>query len=144
MPARYRYCSDAVFLASAALYALNRWCIKPLTAGHTVFFSSYFNDLLCIPLWLPVCLFAYRRLGVRWHDGPPTRFEVLSHLAVWSLCFEWLLPHFGGPFAWTVADPWDIIAYAVGAVIAGYFWRTWSPSISGEGTTKRAEATVAG
>jgi hypothetical protein len=105
---------------------LNRLVLRPLAAGRISFFASWGNDLLCIPFWLPLCLRVYRAIGLRVDDGMPTRFEVLSHLIVWALCFEWLFPWLSGPFAWMVADAWDTLAYAVGAAAAGTWWGTWS------------------
>jgi hypothetical protein len=133
MSGSFRYFRDPAFLTALTLYLVNRGLLKPLTLGHVGFFHDYFNDLLCIPFWLPVCLWVYRRIGIRWHDRAPTRFEVLSHLIIWSLCFEWLGPALKGPFAWTVADPWDVAAYTIGTVIAGAFWGTWRPAVRREG-----------
>ncbi len=129
MSRRYRYCSDPVFLCAFALYLLNKVVFKPLAQGHTTFFAYYGNDLLCIPFCLPPVLYVYRLIGLRSPARFPTRFEVLAHVVVWSFFFEWLAPLvIKGPFAWSVADPWDVVAYAVGATIAGIFWGTWSQS----------------
>jgi hypothetical protein len=129
MSGKFRYCGDPVFLSALALYLLNRVLFKPWTQGHTTFFAYYSNDLLCIPFCLPPVLYVYRLLGLREPNRFPTRFEVLAHLVVWSLFFEWIAPVIiKGPFAWTVADPWDVVAYAVGALIATSFWGTWRRS----------------
>jgi hypothetical protein len=131
MPARYRYCADPVFLTALLLYLLNRLAFKPLALGHTVFFEYYGNDVLCIPFCLPPVLYVYRLLRLRPRDRYPTRFEVLTHLIVWSLFFEWLGPVvLRGPFAWTIADPLDVVAYAVGAAVAGTFWGTWAAKLT--------------
>jgi hypothetical protein len=126
MTRRFRYCADPVFLTATGLYVLNKLCFKPWAQGYTVFFAYYVNDLLCIPFCLPPVLSVYRWLRLRRAYSFPTRFEVLIHLVVWSLFFEWIAPVLiKGPFVWTVADPWDVVAYAVGAGIAGLFWGTW-------------------
>ena len=127
MDARFRYARDPVFLTALALYFVNRFLLKPLEGAHGGFFHSCGNDLLCIPLWLPPCLRVYRAMGLRDHDHMPTRFEVLSHLAVWSFYFEWAAPRMGGIFSWTVSDPWDVAAYAVGAAVAWLCWTGWMP-----------------
>jgi len=127
MPARYRYCADPVFLSACVLYLLNRVVFKPLALGHTVFFEYYGNDVLCIPFCLPPVLYLYRLLKIRHRDRYPTRFELVSHLIVWSLFFEWLGPVvLRGPFAWSKPDPYDVVAYIAGGAIAGGFWGTWS------------------
>jgi hypothetical protein len=122
----FKYCLDPVFLTVFVLYFVNRWVIKPIVFGHVTFFHSYFNDLICIPFWLTPLLWVYRRLGIRWHDGPPTRFELVAHLVVWSVFFELIAPRMTGLFPKTVGDPWDVVAYWVGGGIASILWGTWS------------------
>lgn len=121
---RFRYCLDPVFLTAAALYLVNRWLLKPLES-HAGFFHAYGNDLLCIPFCLPPCLWVYRRIRLRDHDRMPTCFELLTHLVVWSIYFEAVAPRLGGPFAWTVGDLWDAVAYAVGGAVAAAAWGTF-------------------
>jgi hypothetical protein len=112
----YGYLRDPVFLTSAALYLLNRLLLKPLTAGDGgslhAFLHGHLNDLLCIPFCLPPLLLIERKLGLRGHDGPPTRLEIGVSLAIWTAVFEWAAPRFFHPF--TVGDPGDIVAYAAG------------------------------
>jgi hypothetical protein len=98
---------------------------KPLEGASGGFFHNFGNDLLCIPIFLPVYLWVYRRVGIRNHDGKPTLFELLSHLVIWSWFFEWAAPHIGGQFAWTVGDAGDVAAYSVGALVAGFAWGTF-------------------
>jgi len=128
MPSRFRYCFDPVFLISLALYLTNRFLLKPnlVLSHHTTLFTWYLNDLLCIPVCLPPCLLVYRMLRLRRPNFQPTRFEILSHLVVWSVWFEWFAPTFlHRQFPMAVADPWDVVAYAIGAAIAGAVWGTW-------------------
>jgi hypothetical protein len=60
-----------------------------------------------------------RWLRLRPHDRPPTTGEITLYLGVWSVLFEWIGPRI---MPWTVGDPWDVAAYAVGAVLAGLWW----------------------
>jgi len=118
-----------VFLTCGALYLLNRFWWKPDLElfRHTTLFAWYLNDILCIPFCLPPLLYLYGILRFRKPTAYPTRFEVLTHLVVWSLFFEWLAPFYlHRIFPNTVSDPWDVVAYAVGAAIAGCAWGTWS------------------
>lgn len=114
----FRYGRDPLCLAALACYAVNRWVV--LRFVGTGFFRNHFNDLLLIPAALPLVLGLHRWLGWRRHDHPPTMAEILGHLAVWTLIAEvlgpWLL-HTG------VADWRDAVAYAVGAGLAGVWWR---------------------
>ncbi|MEQ1862677.1 MAG: hypothetical protein ABMA13_22380 [Chthoniobacteraceae bacterium] len=113
----FRYALDPLCLASCALYAANRWLVKPHVASD--FLRGHFNDLLLIPCALPLVLWAQRRLGLRGHDEAPAAGEVALHLVVWTLIAECIGPrwlHRG------VADPWDAAAYALGATLALVVW----------------------
>jgi hypothetical protein len=114
----FRYWANAPFVLGCIAYAANRWLMKPRVDSR--FLQSYFNDLWMIPCVLPPLLWLYRRLGLRAHDRPPTWAEILSHLLLWSLISEWIGPQF---IARSTADPWDVVAYGVGAVAAGLWWR---------------------
>jgi hypothetical protein len=124
---RFRYCLDPVFLTVFVLYLANRLILKPLTTEHS-FFHYYLNDLICIPFWLPPVLWVERKARIRVHDLPPTRFELLVHLIVWSISFEVIAPRLQGFFPRTVADPWDVVAYWVGGIAASILWGTWRRS----------------
>jgi hypothetical protein len=113
---RFRYWQDPLCLTGGALYVLNRFLVKPHV--HSSFFHGHFNDLLLIPCALPLVLGLQRWLGWRRHDGPPTPWEILFHLAVWSVLFEWIGPH----LLPVTGDPWDVLAYAVGAAAAALWW----------------------
>ncbi len=113
---RFAYLADPLFLASCAMYAANRWLIKPHV--HSGFFHNWFNDLLLIPCALPVLLFAHRRFGLRDHDRPPTALEITGHVIGWSVLFEVIGPH----IMRTTGDPLDAVAYAVGGLAAFCWW----------------------
>jgi hypothetical protein len=121
---RFRYYFDPVPLTALAIYFANRWLFKPLCGAAFPFLRDYLNDVLCIPLFLPPVLLIHRLLRIRLHDRPPTAFELLFHLAVWSVCFEVVAPALPQFFR-TTADPLDVAAYAVGAGLAGLIWGSW-------------------
>lgn len=131
MRSRFHYLRDPVFLAATVLYLANRYIFRPLEGPHGGFFHNYGNDILCIPFLLPPVLRVYRAIGLRWHDRMPTRFELFTHLVVWSIVFEGIAPRMGGIYAWTKADPWDVVAYAAGAIIAGAYWGVFAPRTCG-------------
>lgn len=113
---RFGYWRDALCLGGCGLYALNRWVVAPRV--DSAFLHGYFNDTLLIPCALPLFLQLQRRLGLRQHDEPPRLGEIAFHLVVWSVLFEWIGPH----LMQTVGDPLDVLAYTVGAVLAGGWW----------------------
>jgi hypothetical protein len=134
---RFRYLQDPLFLASLILYAVNRWFLKRAVAS--AFLHDHLNDLLCIPFWVPIMLWAMRKGGLRNDNAPPRSYEILVPLVVWSLTFEVLLPRLG-PFQHLAhADPFDVLAYAVGALIAAVFWRLW---YAGDGWVRHEQARV--
>src|SRR5918997_499116 len=115
----FRYLRDRLFLTSVALYALNRWVVKPSLPAGEVFFSGYFNDLLVIPCALPPLLLLHRRLRLRHTDAPPTASEVAVHLAVWSVFFEVLAPALVRAAR---SDAWDVVAYCAGGLLSWLVW----------------------
>jgi ubiquinone/menaquinone biosynthesis C-methylase UbiE len=114
---RFGYVFDPFFLVGCALYALNRWLIKPHC--DLAFFHNWFNDIFLIPCALPPVLLTQRWLGLRAHDEAPTAGEVAAHWAGWSLLFEVI----GPKIMPTVGDPWDVVAYGCGAAGTLACWR---------------------
>jgi len=125
----YQYLKDPVFLMSVMLYMANRIILKPLTANDTgtvhEFIHWHLNDFLCIPFCLPPLLFIERTMGLRYHDGPPTRTEIVGSLIIWIGFFEWAAPLLFR--RGTVADPSDIPAYIGGAILCGLIWGAFRP-----------------
>ncbi|SDR97450.1 class I SAM-dependent methyltransferase [Opitutus sp. GAS368] len=114
---RFRYGLDPLCLLSCGLYAACRWLIRPHTSA--VFWHSYSTDYLFIPAALPLMLWVYRRLGLRAHDQFPDWPEIGLHFVVWSIAAEGVAPLL---FKSATGDWWDVVTYAVGAVIAGGWW----------------------
>jgi hypothetical protein len=125
---RFLYLRDPLFLTGCAAYAVNRWLVKPHV--HTGLFHSHFNDLWLIPCALPPILWLHRRLDLRSHDNEPQISEIIPHLIFWSALFEWIGPKF---VPHTTGDPLDMLAYAVGALLAGLWWHRerWLAVFSG-------------
>ena len=115
---RFRYARDPVCLAACGGYALNRWLL-PLALKGT-FLRNYFDDTLLIPAALPLVLWLHVRFGWRPADARPRWSEIVFHLAVWSVAAEVIAPHL---FARATGDPWDVAAYAGGALVSGLIWQ---------------------
>lgn len=117
----FQYERDPVCVVSCALYALNRWGLKPRL--HSPFLHDHFNDLLLIPCALPLLLRMHRWLGLRTHDLPPEPAEIALYCCLWSVLFEVIGPRL---VTWSVGDPWDAVAYAIGGIVSGCWWnRHW-------------------
>ena len=96
---------------------MNRWLVKPHT--HNLFLRNHFNDSLLIPCALPPLLLVQRWLKLRSHDGLPGAGEIAFHLVIWSILFEVIGPHI---MSWTTGDPWDVVAYVAGGLLAWLWW----------------------
>lgn len=116
---RFRYARDPVCLAAVVAYAVNRWVVPGTFKG--VFLRDYFDDALLIPAALPLVLWLHQKLKWRPAEARPTWAEIVMHWAVWSVAAELVAPHF---FVRATADPWDVAAYAAGALVAGLIWRS--------------------
>ena len=116
----FSYAADPACFACLLLYPLNRFVLKPHHLGGW-FVHDYLNDVICLPLFLPMILWVQRRIGLRRHDRYPRPWEIAQHWAIFSVVFEVVLPRYPRVFR-TTADPWDVVAYAVGGTIAGVWW----------------------
>jgi hypothetical protein len=120
---RFRYLRDPLFLLCLVTYFLNRFVLKKIwNAG---FVHEHLNDLICIPFWVPIMLFAQRQLGFRHNDDPPQPGEIVIPLLLWSWIFEILLPAAGWLGDWCVSDYLDVVYYTIGASVAAVLWRCW-------------------
>jgi hypothetical protein len=108
------------------IYLLNRFVLKPHHIGGW-FTHEYLNDVLCLPIFLPIILRLQSSLGIRRHDLPPTFFEVIQNWAVFTLVYQLLLPRF--PVFVTAGDPWDSLAYLVGGMAAYVYWNGYCREI---------------
>ena len=117
----FGYLRDPLFLACFCLYWVNRLAIKRLP--HPAFFHAHFNDLICIPFFVPMLVLATRVCGLRPHDRPPQLHEVMIPLVIWSVLFEIVFPLHPYWRQWLVGDPFDILYYTIGACAAYVVWQ---------------------
>ena len=122
---KFRYLSDPLFLATVVIYVANRYVLEPYVEPRIpgAFFSSYVNDLICIPFCLPIMLWGMRVTRARRHDLPPTPAEIFVLLLVLSVTFELIFPNVGPLVGRTIADPNDILCYVLGAFFTSVYWR---------------------
>ena len=118
---RFRYLRDPLFLTCFVLYFVNRFLIKRLLPVG--FFHDHFNDLICLPFWVPIMVLLMRKTGLRRDDGPPHAEEILIPLVVWSAIFELYLPQVGYFRHLATPDPLDVLCYALGGLLAVGVWQ---------------------
>ena len=119
----FRYFKDPLYLFCVAFYLVNRFGIKPNCDVY--FFHAWLNDFICIPFIVPPMLWLLRVLQIRRHDLPPTLPEIVIPLVIISWTFEIFLPQTERFGPYTVADPYDMIWYSLGAALSGLFWMLW-------------------
>jgi membrane-associated PAP2 superfamily phosphatase len=115
---RFGYARDPLCLLACASYGINRWLVPLALKGW--FLRGYFSDCLLIPAALPLMLWMQRKLKLRQADQPPQWSEIALHVTVWSIAAEVIGPHF---FTRAHGDPWDVAAYAGGALLSGLIWQ---------------------
>ncbi len=91
--------------------------------------SSYADDLLCLPLVLGLVLWAHRRLLGRGSAYILPRAHGLLTLLLFACYFEVLLPRWKSS---AIADPWDLLMYALGYLVFEMVMNTPSGDVRGE------------
>ncbi len=119
---RFRFLLDPLFLLCVTLYVVNRFLLKPFCSSS--FVHNHLNDAICIPFWVPIMLWMQRCCGLRGNERPSAE-EIIVPLACWSWVFEIILPQTELFRDLCVRDSFDVVWYAVGAVMASVFWRSW-------------------
>jgi hypothetical protein len=117
----FRYLRDPLFLACVLVYFVNRLVLKAI--WESGFVHDHLNDLICLPMWVPVMLWVERGIGLRRDDGPPDAVEIAVPLVLWSWAFEIALPQTGLFGRYCVADHRDVLYYSAGALGGAAFWR---------------------
>ena len=116
----FGYLRDPLFVVCVLAYGANR--LLEDGGMSPPMFRSYLNDVICIPFWIPMMLWAERKLGLRPHDDPPHAYEIIIPLLLWAAAFEIILPTTQAWAGLAVPDPNDVLCYAGGAFIASQFW----------------------
>jgi hypothetical protein len=118
---QFRYLADPVCMVALIIYAINRFILKPHHIGGW-FTHGYLNDVLCLPLFVPMVLYAEHLVRLRPHFGHPRAWEILQIGAGFTLVFQVIIPRYPETFV-TAGDPYDILAYLAGGIVA---WICWS------------------
>ena len=118
---RFLFLRDPLFLFSVALYLFNRGFLKA-HFPQDQFLHGYLTDVLCLPVWVPFMVWGMRKFGLR-DESPPRWSEILVPLVFWSLMFEFWLPQTTVFGRFAPGDPFDIMAYTVGGILAFGIWK---------------------
>jgi hypothetical protein len=116
----FGYLKDPLFLCCFVAYWPHRWL-----AAHGMsmpLLRAHLNDLICIPFFVPMMLWVERQVGLRRHDRPPNTVEVIVPLVIIAFAFEVVLPSDREWRVPTIADPKDVLAYCVGALLSVIIW----------------------
>jgi len=100
----------ACILVTGGLYCLNRFAIKPTT--DFLFFEAYFNDLLAMPFLLGFVNLLSQMVLPAWR-GLQSPSSVAALTVVCVIAWEVIAPSI---IPWSVADPWDVVAYSLGSI----------------------------
>jgi hypothetical protein len=119
-PRRFRYLADPIFIACLIIYPINRFFLKPHHIGGW-FTHGYLNDVICLPMFVPIILYIQHLIGVRPHYRFPRVWEIAIAWGAFAIVFQAITPRFPKVFI-TAGDPWDMLAYASGGVVAWIIW----------------------
>lgn len=122
MARNFKYLADPLFLTSVTIYALNKWLLVGAEYWSGRFTDDYLNDLLLVPVMVPIILLASKKAGLRPNDSPPSLIEIALPIVIWAIAFELVSPLL---FGRGTADPFDALAYLVGGLISWAVWNRW-------------------
>ena len=103
-----------LFITCLLIFLLNSLLIN-FSSNLPSFFSSYLNDLLCLPIVLSICFFVVRSFGIN-RSPKISLFTAFSLAALYAIYFEFYLPEVTTRYT---SDVIDVLLYFVGAII---FW----------------------
>ncbi|HAI12106.1 MAG TPA: hypothetical protein DCM28_10410 [Phycisphaerales bacterium] len=129
----FSYLRDRLFLICVGIYFLNRM-LESVQWSHT-YLRWYLNDLLLVPIFVPIMLWCMRKLKLRKHDLAPSLLEIGMLVLVIGLVFEGISPYLPVLKDVSTPDINDLICYALGGVMSLGYW-CW---VTGEYTSQTIE-----
>jgi hypothetical protein len=114
-----------VFVVASFIFILHQ-VIQKIGNIHIPLLHAYLDDLLCMPVILSLTLYIFRKFVL---NNPSFRFsgqQVIWAVIYFSMMFEIFLPQYSDEY---VADSFDVIAYAIGALIFHYTINSQKTSI---------------
>lgn len=123
MERKFKFLLDPLFLFSLTLYSINKLSLLGSEFWNDEYSNYYLNDLLLVPVLVPIILYVSRILNFRDGYAPPNGLEIILPLAIWSIAFELV-----GPFCFGkgTADPVDVLVYWLGGLTSWIIWNRGS------------------
>ena len=119
MDKKFKFLFDPIFLFSSSLYIINKAILSNYEFWKYNFFKNYLNDILLVPVLVPIILFFLYVFKFRKNPSPPVLLEILLPLGIWAIAFEIIGPFYFGK---GTSDPIDVLAYCFGGLIS---WEVW-------------------
>ena len=124
MKMEFEQIRDPLFVLATVLYCSNKFILLQLGQLTGTFLESYLNDILLVPVLLPILTWIAGKAGWRNLGARPSHWEILATLVPVIIVCEYI-----GPFYLRkgVADPLDILAYVAGGLISWSYWKYRCP-----------------
>ena len=119
MGIKFRYLLDPLFLIALVIYSTNKSSFLGLHFSSYKFCTCHLNDLLLVPVAIPIILSFSRILKLRAVYSPPRFLEIIWPLTIWSIAFELIGPFYFGK---GISDYVDVFAYCLGGLISWIIW----------------------
>lgn len=116
----FTYLRDRLFLICVGIYFLNRM-LESIQWSHA-YLRWYLNDLLLVPIFVPIMLWCMRKIKFRKHDLAPSLLEIGMLVLVIGLVFEGFAPYLPVLKDVSTPDINDLICYASGGVVSLGYW----------------------
>lgn len=104
---------NPLFLISCLLFWVNQLLEKQFEI-FIPWVHAYLDDLLVKPVVLGITLQVFRWIHPQKDQFIFTKVQILVGWLYFSFLFEFLLPKWSDLYT---ADPWDILAYGIGAIL---------------------------
>ena len=103
----------SISLTGALVYFLNRGILVPAFPEFS-FFKNYLGDMLALPVYVPLSVYAARKLKLISGSYFPGIWGMLLGAAIFSLVFEMVIPALDET---SITDAYDVLAYVSGGLV---------------------------
>ena len=115
----FKYLKDPLFVICSSLCISHR--MASLFGLRITVLRHHLDDILSIPILVPIMLAIQRMISIKKTDAPPLAHEVFIPVVVFSLLFEVVAPNWLH-LTVTQSDPLDVLCYTLSGTVATLFW----------------------